>query len=104
MIVALIFTTLFFQGSAFGDSQGISTAQNANELSEPQRLSDKKIFSRASLEDDFTDDIVILTMTRQVSLNLRAYKTNDFPEVNLLNVRNLSTADFRMIITDMAHM
>jgi subtilisin family serine protease len=77
LAIALIFTAV---------------AQNTQELSEPQSLSDEKIFSNATLEGDFTDDIVILTMTRQASLDLRRYEINDFPEVRLREVRSLSTS------------
>ena len=71
--------------------QAISSLDKSG-IFETMELEDEKHFCTATLDDDFTDDVVIVTMTRQASLNLRSHTTSDFPETRLQNVRSLSTA------------
>jgi subtilisin family serine protease len=46
----------------------------------------------ATLNENFTNDVVIVVMTGEASLNLNTYTIHDFPEVELGDVRSLSTA------------
>ena len=39
-----------------------------------------------SIDDNFTDDTILVTLSQKASINFKRYKTSDFPEVNLVSV------------------
>ncbi len=53
---------------------------------------EEKIFSTATLEDDFADDRVIISLTNAASLKLKDYTAADFPEIQGVSVEDLTTA------------
>ena len=51
---------------------------------------EEKIYSTATLEDDFADDKVLVVLTNKASLSSKNYSVNDFAEVRCTDVRNLT--------------
>ncbi|MBO5323556.1 MAG: S8 family serine peptidase [Oscillospiraceae bacterium] len=60
-------------------------------VSQPVNL-EEKIFSTATLEDDFTEDCVLVVLTNTASLECFDYGVADFPEIDCTDVINLSSA------------
>ncbi|MCL2761818.1 MAG: S8 family serine peptidase [Treponema sp.] len=50
------------------------------------RSVEEKIYSYATLEDDFAEDRVVVVLTKAASMNFRAYTPEDFSEVNCIRV------------------
>ena len=53
---------------------------------------EEKIYSKATLEDDFADDRVLVVLNNAASLKLKTYTAADFPEISCASVSDLSTA------------
>ena len=51
-----------------------------------------KILDTATVDDDFTDDCVLVILTNAESLKFRQYTATDFPEVACKSVEDLSSA------------
>ena len=51
---------------------------------------EEKVYCTATLEDDFTDNCVLVMITNKESLNLKLHTTADFPEVKLASVQDLT--------------
>ena len=51
---------------------------------------DTKVVSRATIEENFTDNAVIVVLNGQATRNFRQYTAEDFAEVNAVEVMNLS--------------
>lgn len=54
-------------------------------------ISEEKIYCYATLQDDFTEDGVILTLSRAASLNPKTYGVEDFPEISCKSVTDLTS-------------
>ena len=62
-------------------------AQNQDGISQDSSEQDDSIQqSKMSIDDNFTDDTILVTLSQKASLNFKRYKTSDFPEVNLVSV------------------
>lgn len=57
-----------------------------------KNVPEEKIFSTATLEEDFADDRVMVVLTNAASLKLKTYKSSDFSEILCASVNDLSTA------------
>ena len=53
---------------------------------------EEKIFSKATLEDDFADNRVLVVLNNAASLKLKTYTAADFPEIQCASVNDLTTA------------
>lgn len=51
---------------------------------------DAKVVSRATIEENFTDNAVIVVLNRQATRSFREYTVEDFAEINAVEVTNLS--------------
>jgi len=51
---------------------------------------DAKVVSGATIEENFTDNAVIVVLNGQATRNFRQYTAEDFAEVNAVEVMNLS--------------
>ena len=53
---------------------------------------EQKIYSNATLDDDFTDDRILVVMNNSTSLELNSYDINHFPEIDIKSVSDFSSA------------
>ena len=84
--VALI---LGLSGSVFAvalESVSIGPIETVEGIVEP------KVFSNATLDDDFADNRVMVVLNNAASLKLKTYTAADFPEIGCASVNDLSTA------------
>ena len=51
---------------------------------------DTKVVSEATIEENFTDNSVIVVLKRQATRSFREYSVEDFAEINAVAVTNLS--------------
>lgn len=51
---------------------------------------DTKVYSKATVNEDFADDTILVTLNGTASKNLRDYSVDDFPELNLVGVKDLT--------------
>ncbi|HLW08884.1 MAG TPA: hypothetical protein VKX35_00670 [Fermentimonas sp.] len=59
-------------------------AQNQDGILQDSSEQDDSIQqSKMSIDDNFTDDTILVTLSQKASLNFKRYKTPDFPEVTL---------------------
>lgn len=58
---------------------------------------EEQIFSTATLNDSFADDQVIIVFKNEVSLQLKNYTIEDFPEIRCSNVKNIAEHSFNKI-------
>lgn len=70
----------------FAISQSVSPVR-ASDIS----VTEEKIYSNATIEDDFADDRVMVVLRNDVSLNFKAFSEQDFSEVGCVSVTDLST-------------
>ena len=63
---------------------------SANELSAEE--DDQKVYSRATIEHDFSDSRIMVVMNYDVSMELNDCSVEDFPELNLKSVTDLSSS------------
>ena len=77
LLVALLYTTVFL------------TTQKAvfNVLADD---GEKKVYSTATLEDNFSDERVLVVLKKEVSLSQKIYRKNDFNEVASTDIVNLT--------------
>lgn len=60
-------------------------------------ITEEKIYCKATLEDDFADNRVIVVITHEASMGFKTYTTSDFAEVNVKTVSDLTTATANMV-------
>lgn len=60
---------------------------NAYSLDNDVQIENKKVCN-ATLDDNFVDDTIIVTLTNSASLNFKEYNTSSFLELSLLEVRD----------------
>lgn len=63
-------------------------AENAKDCT--YTLLEEKVFSSATLDDDFYNDSIIVVLNNEASLKLHNYDNNDFPEINSKRVLDLT--------------
>ena len=61
-----------------------------DEFIEDEPVEEEKIFCKATLEDDFADDCVIVVLKNSVSRLLQDYDKSSFPEIDCINVDDLT--------------
>ena len=83
----LIVSILFFQLST-----SLAFAADVKEIKslDESFRTEEKIISKATLSDDFMDDCVIVTLRNDISKQLRAFDENDFKEVGVVSVEELT--------------
>jgi len=59
-------------------------------VSAQQERFEEKIYCKATIDDDFTDDRVIIVLNRETTRQFREYTTEDFPEIDCVQVYDLS--------------
>ena len=57
-----------------------------------EEIVDQKIYNTATLEDDFTDDTVILVLNREATRRFEVYTPENFPEIDCDQVYDLTAA------------
>ena len=80
---------LGLSGSVFAvalESVSIGPIETVEGIVEP------KVFSNATLDDDFADNRVMVVLNNAASLKLKTYTAADFPEIGCASVNDLSTA------------
>lgn len=55
-----------------------------------KEVTDVKIYSRATINDNYLDNIVLVGLTQKATFEFRQYTIKDFPEVQLNSVRELT--------------
>ena len=78
LLVALtlgLFLGLFERGSVFASANSEMT---------------EKVFNSATMQDNFTDDIILVSLTGEATRKFQEYTVNDFPELRLANVIELT--------------
>ena len=68
----------------------VTSSQNNLHNESSLEIVEKKVFSSATLEDNFADDRVLVTFSNNASLQLKKYTVEDFPEVQCKNVTDLT--------------
>lgn len=53
---------------------------------------ESKIYTRATLKDDFTDDKVIIVLNREITRRFKEYSAEDFSEIDCVAVYDLTSA------------
>jgi len=62
-----------------------------------RQLYDTKIYCTATLDDDFADDLVMVTLTRQASFGNKAYTTKDFGDIDAKSVEDLTAQTYKNV-------
>ncbi len=88
-ILLAIVLIIGLSGSGFAITIGEATEAT---IGTDKDVPEEKIFSTATLDDDFADDRVMVVLTNAASLKLKAYKSSDFSEIQCTSVNDLSTA------------
>lgn len=65
----------------------LNNAYGYQEYIEGKCMKDETIYSLTTLEDEFSNDRIIVTLTRYASRNLTEFRTSDFPELKLESVK-----------------
>ncbi len=56
-------------------------------------LAEEKVYSRASINEDFADDCLLVVMTNQVSLLEYEYTKNSFAEIDCIDIEEITVGD-----------
>lgn len=87
LILALTLLVLGVQTVAFAEGDG-----------EPDPVEpEEKLYCNATLDDDFTDDCVLVMLFNEQSLKLLTYTPDDFPVDNISEVKDLTTHSVQAI-------
>ena len=90
IVILLIVSPLMFSGFIFASShKGISDGRDHREYTSIS-LVEERIFSKATLENDFADDKILVIMNRQETMRFREYATRDFSEIGVREVKELT--------------
>lgn len=85
-------TDTFHFNTVFEENNPKQTKYNSEEridFSEDYYIeTEKKELCKAVLEDDFEDNIVVVLISHDVSMNFKNYTIEDFPELNLVSIQN----------------
>lgn len=60
-------------------------------------LKKEKIICKATIDDDFEDDSVIVVFTNEVSRELKDFSNKDFSDVSAIKIKNLTEVTQKMI-------
>ena len=74
---------------------GVASAMEVNEYSSPVMYTtsgEMKVYSNATVKDEFSGNRVMVVMSNDASLDFNAYAPSDFSEVSCTNVRDLTQA------------
>lgn len=64
---------------------------------EEQVSADHKVYSKATLDDNFADDTVVIELNREESFKFKNYTFADFPEVHLSSIEDVNNNATRII-------
>ena len=67
-----------------------SLPTSANEISIEEE--EQKVYSQATIEDDFSDSRIMVVLKHDISMELKEYSTEDFSEVGIKSVTDLASA------------
>ena len=87
-VLLAIVLILGLSGSGFA----ISLDENSDATIVTEYISEEKVYSSATLEDDFADDRIIVSIKHTDSLKLKTYTAADFSEIKGVTVEDLTTA------------
>ena len=85
-VVVLILSSFTFSGFTFSSDK----EREFFGEEKPIGFVEERILSKATLDDDFTDDKVLVIMNKQETDKFRSYACRDFTNVNIREVRNLT--------------
>lgn len=88
LMCALISSISLSTTRALEENAQVDNGINRKDLSET--VEEEKIYSMASVNEDFSSESLIVTMKNSISLQFNNYNVDDFDEVNATNVENLS--------------
>lgn len=58
--------------------------------SEDHAATERKIYSTATIEDDFTNDSVIVVLNKEATRSFKKYTPRDFSEIDCVQVHDLT--------------
>lgn len=93
--ILMVVTPLIYWHSGSLVYAGSENIAEANSESLTETNADAKIFCEATLEDDFSDDTILFTITREATMRFEKLSVKNFPEIDCIEVRELteSTAE-----------
>lgn len=91
LLCILMTVALFFAMSGSGFVLALDNI-TTGPIGTVEGIVEEKIYSTATLEDDFADDRVMVVLNNAASLKLKTYTAADFPEIQCASVNDLSTA------------
>lgn len=91
--ISLLPTWALAEDTKFNGS--IDNSTTGKSLSEP--IKEEKIYSVASVNEDFSPNSLIVTMKNSISLRFTEYNVENFPEVNAVSVENLSPYTYEAV-------
>jgi len=90
--------TFIFSLSVFYGCTGTGTDTNNVMMdNKVTTVVEEKIFSNATLDDNFADDKVIIGFNKEASLNIVEYTPSDFPEINCIKVVDATSGTLELI-------
>ena len=85
---ALLLTFILLLSIVPGCSNSTKAPYSPSDLG---KMEEKK-YADATLDDDFADDRIIVSIQNAYSLAFHTYTPEDFPEIKCINVEDLTTA------------
>ena len=67
-------------------------------ITKAEEIKEEKIFSNATIEDDFVDNTIIVILTNEESLKFKKYDVDDFPNIDCVDIVDMTEDTTNKII------
>jgi hypothetical protein len=91
--ISMLFLYIFSAMIFFGFTTNTEDIEQDSSLVEERRS-----FSNATIEDDFAEDRIIVVLNRQETMRFRNYTADDFAEISVRTVENVTETSRTMLI------
>ncbi len=62
----------------------------SSNITKAEEISEEKVYCNATIDDNFTDNEVLVVLTNEESLEFNEYTINDFSEINCVAIEDLT--------------
>ena len=100
LIVLLFITAIMILSLLFSQGKSLYADSNENKF-EKNTTNEYVVFGKSSIQENFADDKILVVLNRQETLRFKKWDIDDFPEIDIISVENLTATSENVVNADL---
>ena len=100
LIILLFITAIMILSLLFSQGKSLYADSNENKF-EKNTTNEYVVFGKSSIQENFADDKILVVLNRQETLRFKNWDIDDFPEIDIISVENLTATSENVVNADL---